>query len=204
MDLDRLYTILCIVIAIGTIAGVVWKVREPARQCVTACRAIANLPRDVAASRQEIAAVSIIVNKELTANGGGSMRDIVNRLATRFDVGDARQRALVTQLEIAMWESDERGQCVYVSREMCRITGRTQEESLGRGWIGTIHPSDRERVVEDWDACVRDGRDFSMQHAFMTPDGERVEVFAAATVCRDANGQMVGYVGSVELLGERS
>ena len=204
MDLEKLYTILGIVIAAGTIAGVAWaKLREPARRCGAACRAIVTLPQSVEATRAEIAAVSAIVSKELTPNGGGSMRDIVNRLATRFDAGDARLRALLIQMEVAIWESDEKGNCVFVSRKMCRITGRTQEESLGRGWIGTIHYDDRERVVEEWDACVRDGRDFSMQYAFMTPGGERVEVCSAATVCRDAKGNAVGYVGSVELLGER-
>jgi PAS domain S-box-containing protein len=198
---DLTYTMLGIIATSGTIIAALWKGKRPALRALETARSIINLPSDVAEGRKEIEAVSTIVKKELTPNGGGSMRDIVNRMETRFSAGDARLRAVLSQMEVAIWESDEMGNCTYVSRAMCRLTGYTDDESIGRGWISTIDPSDRARVVAEWSECVRDARDFKMAYAFMRPSGERVDVLAEATVLRDPKGRAFGFVGSVEVVG---
>lgn len=190
MDVDSYSTAAGAVIATGTIAAAAWKGKPAVVAVGRYVVAWFRLP-------SQVSTMSATVEKELTPNGGGSMRDLVGALAKQVRTGDARDRALFAHMEIAYWESDSHGDCVYASRELLRITGRTIDEYLGRAWVSGIHPAQRESVLEEWDACVRDQRDFAMDYSFVRPCGEEVPVRAEASIVRGAKGETVMFVGRV-------
>jgi len=48
---------------------------------------------------------------------------------------------------VAIYQSDAQGRCVYVNAALCELFEMSEQEALGLGWMGRVHPDDRERVA---------------------------------------------------------
>ncbi len=84
---------------------------------------------------------------------------------------EERYRALVQGGAQIIWVSSAEGEMLEDSAEWRRITGQTEEEFLGRGWLDCIHPEDRERVERDWADCLATGRIFDERFRMRTRGG---------------------------------
>jgi PAS domain S-box-containing protein len=73
---------------------------------------------------------------------------------------EERYRALVRGGAQVIWVASPNGEMLEDSPEWRWITGQTEEEFRGGGWLDSIHPEDRERVERDWRECLRTGRLF--------------------------------------------
>lgn len=192
--LSEIETVLAIAVAAGTICGGLMSVVPKGRKIAVS---VASYFVGWFAMPSQVADMRKTINAELTPNGGGSMRDLVVATAARTTAAEARSRAVLSQLHVPFWESDAAGLCTYYSREIAMLSGWTPADAEGRGWISTIHPDDREAVLTEWGRCIADGREFTMDYAFVTPDGRRIEVRAEALAMRDGKGRVIGYVGRV-------
>lgn len=144
------------------------------------------------------------ISKEIKPNGGSSMKDSVEGLKLSIDAVlatvvrlDQRQISFAHQSEKGIFESDLNGDCIFVNRAYCRITGRSPDEAFGKGWKAFISYEDREAVIEEWYACVKERRDFIMTFNFVKPDLVKVKVNCHAYVLRDLKGTTIGYMGYV-------
>ncbi len=105
------------------------------------------------------------------------------------------QAALLERCPAALFQTDGRGDWVYVNEAWCRLTGLDVRQSLGRGWMKGLEAADKERVLSQWYGAVRRGAPFSAELRFRRPDargrpGERVWVLLYA-----AGDAQQGYVG---------
>jgi PAS domain S-box-containing protein len=57
------------------------------------------------------------------------------------------------------------------SAEWRWITGQSEEEFLGDGWLDSIHPDDRDRIDSAWRECLRTGRIFDDRCRMRTRGG---------------------------------
>ncbi|CAK0773764.1 hypothetical protein CCP3SC5AM1_880010 [Gammaproteobacteria bacterium] len=144
------------------------------------------------------------VAKEMKPNGGTSLKDSVEGLKHSIDAIlstvirlDQRQIAIANHSDKGIFESDVNGDNIFVNRAYCRIFGRTIDEALGKGWKLFIHPDDRDKVVEDWYACVKERRDFVMAFKILKSDSTSHLVDVHAYVLRDLKGMAIGYMGFV-------
>ena len=144
------------------------------------------------------------ISKEIKPNGGSSLRDSVEGLKTSIDSVlatvvrlDQRQISFAHQSEKGIFESDLNGDCIFVNRAYCRITGRSPDEAFGKGWKTFISPEDRDKVVEEWYDCVKERRDFIMTFFYIRPDLSKVKVNCHAYVLRNMQGHTIGYMGFV-------
>ena len=62
---------------------------------------------------------------------------------------EERYRALVQGGAQVIWVASPDGEMLEDSPEWRSVTGQTEEEFLGSGWLNSIHPEDRERVERD-------------------------------------------------------
>ena len=76
--------------------------------------------------------------------------------------------ALAASAPIGLFVATERDGVVLVNDCFEEITGRREEELLGDGWIATVHPDDRSRVIEE---TARLQSDTSVEHRMLRPDG---------------------------------
>jgi PAS domain S-box-containing protein len=128
-------------------------------------QAIGDLCAEVAALKEQLAATQ---NRAAVAeercqeledklDSAGALLPDESMRVTR---ADERYRALVQGGAQIIWFASSEGDMLEDSPEWRWITGQTEEEFLGNGWLDSIHPEDRERVERDWRESLRTGRIF--------------------------------------------
>ncbi|MFO0610768.1 MAG: PAS domain S-box protein [Polyangiales bacterium] len=124
--------------------------------------------------------------------------DVTERHRAERALADSerRFRALATLAPVGIFETDTAGDCTFVNARWCAITGLTQEDALGAGWVRAIHPDDRARVSEEWYAAARERREFSLEYRYQSPDERVTWVLGTAAAMRDEAGAVVGYLGT--------
>jgi len=145
-----------------------------------------------------------VIFKEITPNGGGSIKDKVNSMSKEITQNTKlteqifyRQRWMMDHREEAIFEAENSGEVSWVNKPYCKLAGRDSNDLLGHNWKNTIHEEDRERVVTNWDSCVKDGRQFEDEYRIVIPDGRVIKVTCCANMVTPH-----GYLGSVQLSTE--
>ncbi len=115
--------------------------------------------------------------------------------AVRSSEEKLRQTARVAP--VGIFRTDAKGECVYVNAYSCELIGLTPAACLGHGWMHSLHPDDRERVIDQWLAAVACAGNFRDEYRLIHASGEMVWVLGAAVPERDGSGKVIGYVGSV-------
>jgi|GEM_PF-874180 len=116
---------------------------------------------------------------------------------------ELRFRSLSESSPVGVFQTDLDGKCLYTNTCWQEIAGLTLEESLGDGWMKTIHPDDRQMVVEEWHRSVQEKREFFQEFRFLTPQGGVRWVYARSAAIYSATGKILGYVGTDEDITER-
>jgi len=147
--------------------------------------------------------------EEITPNHGSSIKDKINSLDKRMDKVDDnlvknntltekifyRQRWILDNAGSAVFESDSNGKCIWANVQYLKLVQRDMDFILGNGWKNIIAPEDRERVIRNWELCVKDGIDAEDTYRIVDSEGNTHRVFCSATKT-DANG----YIGSLKVL----
>lgn len=92
------------------------------------------------------------------------------------------------------------GNCVYVNDFILRLLVRQQDEFQGSGWRTLVHSDDMERIERQWDAAVRDKRNFAQTFRLVTSSGDSVKVFDRAEVLHDRNSNVLGWYHLMSLV----
>jgi PAS domain S-box-containing protein len=112
-------------------------------------------------------------------------------------------RSVVEAAPMGMFETDAVGRVLYTNPKWCSITGMSHEDSLGFGWAGAIHPDDRDRILAEWDECLREKKGYSGRFRFVRPSGEVRLVYTRTTPILDEGGNVIRHVGANEDITER-
>lgn len=137
------------------------------------------------------------IEQQLGPNGGksaGAKLDRVHDMTRRID---ARLSATMNVIATAVFDADADGMFVGVNRAFEVLTGYSNAEVTGRGWLSAVHPDDRGRVAEDWVRATKDKRifecDFRIRHragvVFVRVHGE------AKPTC-DEDDNCIGWMGA--------
>ncbi|HTM54883.1 MAG TPA: ATP-binding protein [Pirellulales bacterium] len=118
-------------------------------------------------------------------------------LIAALRVSEDRFRLLSSQAPVGIFQTDSVGNCLYVNECWCDLAGIPADEALGRGWLKALDPRDRERVASLWDDSARSGRNFSAEYRFVTPAGKVSWLQSSARPIHDADGHILGYLGTV-------
>jgi PAS domain-containing protein len=193
-DTGVIYYVVAIVAALFAGLKVLWKY-------------IVKLFRGISARyrRWESAIEKIeVISKEFQPNHGSSLKDQLNRISSELSKNTeltekiaTRQKWIFDSEEIAIFESDNEGNCVWVNTAYLKLADRDMGFILGHGWKNVIAPEDRDRVIHNWELCVKDGRDSEDTYHIVDSKGNKVRVFTAA--CKTGK---FGYVGAIKVIGE--
>ncbi|HUR82280.1 MAG TPA: GAF domain-containing protein [Thermoanaerobaculia bacterium] len=93
-----------------------------------------------------------------------------DREALRKEERRYRSLVLATPTRQAISTADPDGH-VQPSPSWREITGQTEDEMRGRGWLDAIHPNHRSRVADAWDAAVKSGRVYEDEYLLRQADG---------------------------------
>ncbi|MBD2293346.1 response regulator [Anabaena sphaerica FACHB-251] len=112
-------------------------------------------------------------------------------------------RCLSACSPVGIFLTDIAGVCTYTNPRYQTILGITPEESLGEGWLRSLHPQDREQVLADWLICIREGREYSHEFRILKPAGIVRWVNFHSSPMLSEQGKIIGYVGTVEDISDR-
>jgi PAS domain S-box-containing protein len=132
-------------------------------------------------------------------------RDISDRkrVETELQVSEARYRALLTTAPVGIFQTDAVGNTLFLNQQCLELMGVSLTEALGKDWTNSLHPDDRARVSAQWYEAVQANREFSIEHRFLTPQGQVNWVFVKAIGIFDQTGTVTGYIGMVLDITER-
>jgi PAS domain S-box-containing protein len=117
---------------------------------------------------------------------------------------ERRYITLTANAPVGIFRTNAHGQCIYVNEHWCLISGITPEEAFGDGWRKGLHPEDREKITTEWDKSAQECRSFQLEYRFQQPDnGKVIWVYGKSVVEKNANGDVVGYVGTITDITER-
>jgi len=100
------------------------------------------------------------------------------------------------------WTADPRGQILSVSSRWEEMTGISQTDALGNGWLQALHPDDVAPTVERWAEGQASGEPVDLVYRIRLSTGQYRWARARATARRDGLGTIIKWYGTVEDIHE--
>lgn len=104
---------------------------------------------------------------------------------------------------VGIYRADTQGVCSFVNEKCVEITGRSQKQLLGFGWLEAILAEDREMVFETWHRATREHTPFRLEYRFQRPNKSIVWVYGLSAPIQNEEGSILGYIGVVLDITER-
>ena len=131
--------------------------------------------------------------------------DLTQRKAaqTALQESEARFRNMADHAPVMMWVTDPDGYCTYLNRNWYEFTGQTEKEALGLGWLKAVHPDDAANAERAFAEANTSTTNFRVDYRLRRADGVYRWAIDAASPRFGAEGQFLGFVGSVVDIDER-
>jgi PAS domain S-box-containing protein len=150
-------------------------------------------------------------DRQVRREEGQAMRLLTARRAAAHRQAEAeaataeRNRALAEAWAIVLWRAGADGGLID-AEGWPALTGQPLAAALGRGWLDRIHPEDRGRAAEAWEAGVASGGSIDVDYRVGTADGLWRWCRARGVPIGSAMAQAPGrleWVGVLEDIDER-
>ncbi|MEG4112434.1 MULTISPECIES: response regulator [unclassified Microcoleus] len=115
---------------------------------------------------------------------------------------EERFRTLCACSPLGIYLADVEGRCTYINPRCQAICGLTLEESLAEVWQREVHPEDRDRVVADWLAWIKQSQEYSNEFRLAGSETVRWIHVQSSPMFSDL-GKLIGHVGTVRDVTDR-
>ena len=122
---------------------------------------------------------------------------------TELRQSEERFRSLSTCSPVGIFETDTEGDCKYTNPRYQAICGLKASESLEKRWLESVYPEDKERAIASWSAYICEGREYSEEFRFQAAHGNIRWVQVRSSPMLSSQGDLLGYVGTLEDITER-
>ncbi len=113
-----------------------------------------------------------------------------------------RYHKLTEVSPVGIFRVDVSGQVTYVNQRWCEIAGLSYEESLGNGWLSTVHMEDSAKLFGIWKNAMSKRKTIATEYRYFRPDGTIAWVICQAVPEYNSENQFVGYVGTLTNITE--
>ncbi|MEO5336510.1 MAG: PAS domain S-box protein [Magnetospirillum sp. WYHS-4] len=108
---------------------------------------------------------------------------------------ELRFRSLAECLPNLVWAFSPEGDCLWVNKAWEEFTGLPATAHLGAGWVGRIHPADREDFLARYATAFKLMRPFQVEHRLQFRDGSHRWVANSGAPWFHGDGSFAGYIG---------
>ncbi|CAN5760640.1 hypothetical protein BH20PSE1_BH20PSE1_04300 [soil metagenome] len=107
-----------------------------------------------------------------------------------------RFRFMAESMPQKIFTAKPNGDVDYFNQQWTKFTGLTFEQIRDWGWLQFIHPDDVEENIRRWKHSINTGKSFHLEHRFRRKDGKYRWHLSRAHAMRDADGQVLMWIGS--------
>ena len=125
------------------------------------------------------------------------------RILEALRESEEHYRHTVEQNPQIPWTADPQGRILSVSSRWTEMTGITQADALGEGWLKALHPDDIACTVESWSEGLTLGEPIDTNYRIRQKSGEYRWTRARATPRLDDQGRIIRWYGTVEDVHEQ-
>lgn len=141
------------------------------------------------------------VYAELRPNSGSSVKDSIKRIEDNIIVLMNKNRIILDDYHTGIIETNEKGEITWANATYLELTNRDLRETIGNGWINSVHPEDRNKVYEEWTKAFEQFRNFESSFRVMKQDGSILKVQAHAFPIKGKQ-RIQGYIGKMKIVME--
>ena len=140
------------------------------------------------------------VHRRSAASGSLPAGDLAEHKRLEKALRESEQcfTALCDHAPIGIFRTDWEGNNIYSNSSWKEITGQSAAQANGKGWLSAIHPDDSELFGQAWFKALVSGGHYLLEHRVITQLGETVWVRSMASNVKGADGQILGFVGTLE------
>lgn len=102
---------------------------------------------------------------------------------------------LADTIPVIIWTALPNGEYDYFNKQWYNYTGKTFDESKGKGWQSVIHPEDLKTSVTAWNRSVQSGEPFKTEDRKLSTDGEYRWHLEHALPFKDDEGNIIAWFG---------
>ncbi|GBF06230.1 hypothetical protein DAERI_080021 [Deinococcus aerius] len=125
------------------------------------------------------------------------------RAAQTVRDSEARYRSLVEATSQMVWSTPPSGEFEGDQPAWRAFTGQTIAELQGRGWLGAVHPEDRDRVLREWTRAYAAKTLYQVEYRLRRADGEYRHVLVRVVPVKGEGGEVREWVGTHTDITER-
>jgi len=104
-------------------------------------------------------------------------------------------RAIGELIDYGVWVCNSEGKNIYTSESFLKMSGLTQQECSGFGWIKSLHPDDVEKTIASWKECVHTGGVWDIEHRLLGVDGMWHPILVRGIPVRNEEGKIICWAG---------
>jgi PAS domain S-box-containing protein len=125
--------------------------------------------------------------------------DVTEQVLSRQKVeeSETRLKDLVDAVPAIIWLAKPEGGARYLNKNWYKFTGQSKKEALGRGWLDSVHPKDRDNAVAVIDVANKMRESFSNRFRIKNISGEYRWVVNHGSPKFDSNGDYEGMIGTL-------
>lgn len=103
---------------------------------------------------------------------------------------------------VGIFRADLKGNAIFLNRQWFAITGMEARDALGNGWAKSLHPEDRTKVENNWNAFIN-GAKFELEYRYINQKTEKIHwVFGRAVRLESEDKKLLGFIGTIEDITE--
>lgn len=157
-----------------------------------------ELLRENAALREELAEREAYAESRRRTDEHARVAERLRRVAaeTALRESEARYRTLADTMPQVVFIATASGFVEYVNKPGLEYMGLRLDEAIGFGWLGAIHPHDRQHVADRWLECLNLGKTYEFEHRLLRADGHYRWQLARAVPIGADTGAIVRWIGT--------
>jgi two-component system sensor kinase FixL len=97
-----------------------------------------------------------------------------------------------------VWSADVQGNMLLLDQPFAALTGNRAEDGLGSGWLGALHPGDREATEARWKHSVETGELYTAEFRVRRADGTYRMTRSRAAAVFGEDGAICGWYGTTQ------
>ncbi len=125
------------------------------------------------------------------------------RIQAALRKSEEKFRSLSESSPVGIFQMDLMGRCIYTNARWQALMGLSFAESLGEGWARSIHADDKAKVIEQWNQCMKEGKEYFQEFRIVDRQGGVRWIYCRASSIHTETSETLGHVGTAEDITER-